>query len=138
PYLEEPGPMLYDIDLEVALRPEGGEESVITRTNYREMYYSSAQQLAHHTLSGCPMRVGDLLGSGTISGPTRESRGSMLELSWGGKEPLELPGGITRSFLEDGDEVIMRGAARGEGYRIGFGACRGRVLPALADPYSGE
>ncbi|RMH43430.1 MAG: fumarylacetoacetase [Alphaproteobacteria bacterium] len=133
PYLEEPGPMLYDIALEVALRPEGGEESVITRTNYREMYYSSAQQLAHHTLSGCPMNIGDLLGSGTISGPTRESRGSMLELSWGGKEPLALPGGISRTFLEDNDEVIMRGAAIGDGYRIGFGACRGRVLPALPE-----
>ncbi|WP_226628231.1 fumarylacetoacetase [Alloyangia pacifica] len=134
PYLREPGPMLYDIDLEVALVPEGGEEEVIARTNYREMYYSAAQQLCHHTSSGCAMRTGDLLGSGTISGTTPESRGSLLELSWGGKEPLELPGGATRSFLEDGDTLTLRGAAQGDGYRIGFGACAGKVLPAVPQP----
>ena len=102
PYLQEPGPMLYDIDLEVGLAPEGGAETVIARTNYREMYYSSAQQLAHHTSSGCPMRVGDLLGSGTISGPERDTRGSLLELSWGGEDPVTLTGGATRTFAEDG------------------------------------
>ncbi|MBF9032977.1 fumarylacetoacetase [Rhodobacterales bacterium HKCCE2091] len=134
PYLQEPGPMLYDIALEVALRPEGGEETVITRTNYREMYYSSAQQLAHHSSSGCPMRVGDLLGSGTISGPEKDSRGSLLELSWGGKEPLELAGGGTRSFLQDGDTLTLRGAALGDGYRVGFGACDGTLLPAEKRP----
>ena len=131
PYLLEPGPMLYDIDLEVALRPEGKAETTIARTNMRALYYSPAQQLAHHTLSGCPMRVGDLLGTGTISGPERESRGSMLELSWGGKEPLTLPeSGEVRSFLEDGDTVTLKGAARGAGYRIGFGECSGTLLPA--------
>ncbi|WP_282025749.1 fumarylacetoacetase [Limimaricola cinnabarinus] len=134
PYLREPGPMLYDIDLEVALVPEGGEESVIARTNYAEMYYSAAQQLCHHTTSGCAMRTGDLLGSGTISGSTPGSRGSLLEMSWGGKEPLELPGGATRSFLEDGDTLTLRGAAQGDGYRIGFGACTGKVLPAVPQP----
>ena len=134
PYLEEPGPMLYDIALEVALAPEGGRETVIARTNYAEMYYSAPQQLAHHTTSGCPMRVGDLLGSGTISGPLRENRGSLLELSWGGTEPFQIDGG-TRSFLEDGDEVTLRGAALGAGYRVGFGACSGRLLPARATPY---
>ena len=134
PYLREPGPMLYDIDLEVALAPEGGEESVIARTNYAEMYYSAAQQLCHHTTSGCAMRTGDLLGSGTISGSTPGSRGSLLEMSWGGKEPLELPGGATRSFLEDGDTLTLRGAAQGDGYRIGFGACTGKVLPAVPQP----
>nr|MDA3888948.1 fumarylacetoacetase [Allgaiera sp.] len=134
PYLQEPGPMLYDIALEVALTPEGDAESVISRTNFREMYYSSAQQLAHHTSSGCPMNVGDLLGSGTISGPVRESRGSLLELSWGGKEPLELASGGVRNFLEDGDTLTLRGAARGAGYRIGFGECAGKVVAAMALP----
>ncbi|MEM9756584.1 MAG: fumarylacetoacetase [Pseudomonadota bacterium] len=129
-YLTEPGPMLYDIALEVGLRAEDRDETVIARTNYSEMYYSSAQQLAHHSSCGCPMRVGDLLGSGTISGPERENRGSLLEISWGGKDPLDLGGGLTRTFLEDGDEVALRGAAQGDGYRVGFGACIGRVLPA--------
>jgi fumarylacetoacetase len=133
PHLLELGPMLYDIALEVALRPESAEETVLSRTNYREMYYSAAQQLAHHTTSGCPMNVGDLLGSGTISGPTRDSRGSLLELSWGGKEPVEVSGG-TRSFLEDGDTLTLRGHAQGDGYRIGFGDCAGKVIPAHANP----
>ncbi|ETW14083.1 fumarylacetoacetase [Roseivivax marinus] len=130
PYLQEPGPMLYDIALEVGLAPEGKPETLIARTNYREMYFSAAQQLAHHTSSGCPMRVGDLLGSGTISGPEKDARGALLELSWGGSEPVTLVTGETRSFLEDGDTVTLRGAARGNGYRIGFGACTGTVMPA--------
>lgn len=129
-YLTEPTPMLYDIDLEVTMAPEGKSETVISRTNYREMYYSAAQQLAHHTTSGCPMRVGDLLGSGTISGATKESRGSLLELSWGGKEPLTLDTGETRSFIEDGDTLTLRGAAKGDGYTIGFGECSGKLVPA--------
>jgi fumarylacetoacetase len=125
--------MLYDIALEVAILPEGGAETVIARTNYREMYYSAAQQLCHHTTSGCPMNAGDLLGSGTISGPARENRGSLLELSWGGKEPLAIAGG-TRSFIEDGDTVILRGHAQGQGFRVGFGEARGRVIAAHPDP----
>lgn len=136
PYLQEPRPMLYDIDLSVELTPAGGPTTEIARTSYREMYYSSAQQLAHHTTSGCPMRVGDLLGSGTISGPTKESRGSLLELSWGGKEPLTLAGGETRTFLQDGDTLTLKGACHGDGYTIGFGECAGTILPALADPYA--
>ncbi|GGD22675.1 fumarylacetoacetase [Sinisalibacter lacisalsi] len=135
-YLEEPGPMLYDIDLSVSLTPEGNAATTIARTNMREMYYSAAQQLAHHTTSGCPMRVGDLLGSGTISGPTKESRGSLLELSWGGKEPVALDSGESRSFLEDGDTLTLHGAARGDGFQIGFGNCEGQILPALEDPYA--
>jgi len=134
-YLKEPVPMIYDVDLEVALMPEGGVEATISRTNFKELYYSAAQQLAHHTTSGCGMRVGDLLGSGTISGTEKESRGSLLELSWSGKEPVELPGGTTRSFLEDGDTLTLRGAAKGDGYRVGFGDCSGKILPALDDPY---
>lgn len=130
PYLREPEPMLYDIALQVSLAPEGREKTIISRTNYREMYYSAAQQLAHHTSCGCPMRVGDMLGSGTISGPDRQNRGSLLELSWGGKEPLELDTGERRSFIEDGDTLTLSGHAQGDGYRIGFGSCVGKVLPA--------
>lgn len=134
-YLNEPGPMLYDIDLAVSITPDGGTEEVIAETNYREMYYSSAQQLAHHSTSGCPMRTGDLLGSGTISGPEKHQRGSLLELSWGGKEPLELKQGGSRSFVEDNDTLTLSGSAKGDGYQIGFGRCTGRLIPALKDPY---
>lgn len=134
-HLQEPEPLLYNVALEVGLTPEGGSETIISRTNYAEMYYSAPQQLAHHTTSGCAMNVGDLLGSGTISGATKESRGSLLELSWGGKEPFAIAGGI-RSFIEDNDTLTLRGAALGDGYRIGFGACSGKVIPAFADPYA--
>jgi fumarylacetoacetase len=137
PYLEEPGPLHHDIRLEVALRPEGGGETVVTRTNARELTWSAAQQLAHHTVSGCPMEVGDLLGSGTISGPGRDGRGSLLELSWGGREPFAVEGGL-RSFLEDGDTVTLRGHAQGNGFRLGFGEAQGTVLPAWPDPYRGD
>mgnify|MGYP001118447068 FL=1 len=135
PHLKDCGPMLYDIDLSVTLAPEGKEASTIATTNYKEMYYSSAQQLAHHTTSGCPMNPGDLLGSGTISGPEKHQRGALLELSWGGKEPITLDTGEERSFLEDGDTLTLYGAAHGDGYTIGFGTCAGTLLPALADPY---
>ena len=136
PHLTEPGPMIYDIDLMVTLMPEGQPPTVIAETNYDQMYYSAAQQLAHHSSSGCPMRAGDLLGSGTISGPTKSERGSLLELSWGGKEPLTLDSGDTRSFLHDGDTLTLLGAAKGDGFRVGFGACSGTILPALDDPFS--
>jgi len=135
PHLVDDGPMFYDVDLSVTLAPEGQAATTISRTNYTEMYYCAAQQLAHHTTSGCPMRVGDLLGSGTISGPEKGNRGSLLELSWGGKEPLVLDTGETRSFLEDGDTLTLSGVAQGDGYTIGFGACTGTILPALDDPY---
>ncbi len=135
-HLKDCGPMLYDIDLAVTMAPEGKDATTIARTNYREMYYSAAQQLAHHSTSGCPMNTGDLLGSGTISGPTKPERGSLLELSWGGKEPLRLDTGETRSFIEDGDTMTLTGAAKGDGYTIGFGDCVGTVLPALSDPYA--
>jgi fumarylacetoacetase len=135
PYLAEPGPMLYDIHLEVALQPEGAARpSTISRTNYREMYYSAPQQLAHHAVGGCRMQTGDLLGSGTISGPTPDSRGSLLELSWGGAEPLTLATGETRTFIEDGDTLTLTGWAEGRGYRIGFGECTGKILPAPPEP----
>lgn len=131
PHLRDTGPMLYDIALDVTLNSD-----VIAETNYNEMYYSAAQQLAHHTTSGCPMRTGDLIGSGTISGPEKRNRGSMLELSWGGKEPFETTSG-TRSFIEDNDTLTLRGAAQGDGYKIGFGDCTGTVIAALADPFEG-
>ena len=133
-HLKDDGPMLYDIKLSVTLTPENGEESTIAHTNYNVMYYSAAQQLAHHTTSGCPMNVGDLLGSGTISGPAKENRGSLLELSWGGAEPFTLADGTPRSFVEDGDTLKLKGHAMGNGYRIGFGVCEGTLLPALKRP----
>ncbi len=131
PHLRDTGPMLYDIDLTVTLNGDP-----IAQTNYNAMYYSAAQQLAHHTTSGCPMRVGDLLGSGTISGPEKHNRGSLLELSWGGKEPFKTTSG-TRSFIEDGDTLGLHGAAKADGYIIGFGDCMGTILPALDDPFKG-
>ncbi|MEO0765373.1 MAG: fumarylacetoacetase [Pseudomonadota bacterium] len=135
-HLKDTGPMLYDIDLSVTLAPAGKAATTIAQTNYNEMYYSSAQQLAHHATSGCPMNAGDLLGSGTISGPTKSERGSLLELSWGGKEPLTLDTGETRTFLEDGDTLTLSGHASGDGYKIGFGTCTGTILPAAKDPFS--
>ena len=135
PHLRDTKPMLYNIDLTVDLAPSGKTPTTITRTNYAEMYYSSAQQLAHHTTSGCPMNAGDLLGSGTISGAEKHERGSLLELSWGGKEPLTLDTGETRTFIEDGDTITLTGTAKGDGYQIGFGTCTGTVKPALANPY---
>lgn len=131
PYLAEPGPMLYDVALEVEMQAAGSDQgTTITRTNYREMYYSAAQQLAHHASSGCAMRTGDLLGSGTISGESKDSFGSLLELTWGGKEPLTLDDGSVRSFIEDGDTLTLKGHAQGDGYRIGFGDCSGTILPS--------
>ena len=101
----------------------------MAETNYNVMYYSSAQQLAHHTSSGCPMRIGDLLGSGTISGPSVEQTGALLEMTQGGKAPVTV-GDEERTFIEDGDEIGLFGFAEGEGYRIGFGPCTGTILPA--------
>ena len=129
-YLEEKGPMLYDINLSVSIETNNSNKpNEITRTNYSEMYYSSAQQLAHHTSSGCAMSCGDLLGSGTISGPEKHQYGSMLELSWGGKNPIQLQGSETRRFLEDGDIIRMSGAADGGDYKIGFGENIGKIIP---------
>lgn len=135
-HLKDTGPMLYDIDLKVTLAPAGKPATTIAQTNARELYYSAAQQLAHHSTSGCPMTPGDLLGSGTISGAQKHERGSLLELSWGGKEPLTLDSGEARSFLEDGDTLALEGTAHGDGYSIGFGPCTGTLLPALKDPYA--
>ena len=131
-YLETDGPQAYDIHLEAALAPLGGAPTTICRTNFRHMYWSVAQQLAHHTVSGCNLRPGDLMGSGTISGPTPDSFGSLLELTRNGTQPLRLAGDVERAFLEDDDEVVMTGYAQAKDYRVGFGEVRGRVVAARA------
>ncbi|MCX5539884.1 fumarylacetoacetase [Paraburkholderia sp. CNPSo 3076] len=131
-YLRHEGNHAFDISLEVLMRPDGAAEATtIARTNFRHMYWSMAQQLAHHTVAGCNTRVGDLMGSGTISGPTPDSFGSLLELTWNAKNPLELKSGGTRGFIEDGDELTLAGWCQGDGYRVGFGACVGKILPAV-------
>jgi fumarylacetoacetase len=136
PYLNETAPHNFDIHLEFALKPAGAAKATtLARTNYKYMYYSAAQQLTHHAIGGCAMCTGDIIGSGTISGPTKDSLGSMLELSMGGKSPMTLDGGITRSFLEDGDTVTLTGHAQGAGHRIGFGACAGTIKPASAKSF---
>jgi fumarylacetoacetase len=135
PYLAEKKPGLFDISLEVLMQPEGAEKaSTIARTNYSRMYYSAAQQLCHHASSGCEMSSGDLLGSGTISGPTRDEYGSLMELSQAGREPFTLETGESRGFIEDGDTLTLRGAAIGDGYQIGFGDCTGTILPSVKFP----
>ncbi len=128
PYLKTDFPGNYDLQLSVEMNGHA-----VSQTNMRELYYSAAQQLTHHASSGCAMRTGDLLGSGTISGPDPSSYGSLLELTWGGERPLDLDG-ETRSFIEDGDTLTLRGHAQGDGYRIGFGACTGTILPAPEYP----
>ena len=129
PYLRENTANNYDINLQVAIAANGSE-TVISNTNFKHMYWSMMQQLTHHTIAGCNVRVGDLMGSGTISGPEKDSRGSLLELTWNTTEPLTLEGGEQRGFLEDGDTLIMRGHCQKDGLRIGFGEVRGTVLPA--------
>jgi len=131
PYLRAAADFTYDIQLEARLQTAAMKTShVITRTNFQNLYWSIAQQLAHHTVNGCNLQPGDLLASGTISGPEEESRGCMLELTWRGANPLTLPNGETRKWLEDGDRLTITGWAQGDGYRIGFGEVTGRILPA--------
>jgi fumarylacetoacetase len=121
----------YDIRLEVAIQGERMDAPhMVCVSNFKYLYWSMAQQLVHHSATGCNMRTGDLLASGTISGPTEDSYGSMLELSWRGSKPLQFPNGEERKFLQDGDNVVLTGWAQGDGYRIGFGTCEGKVLPA--------
>ncbi len=130
PYLAFEGDRNFDIMLEASLQPGDGDVSVLTRTNFKYMYWNIAQQLAHHTINGCNIQVGDLYASGTISGPSPGSYGSMLELSWNGKKKMHLEDGSERTFIEDGDTIIMHGFAEKEGVRIGFGECSGKILPA--------
>ena len=131
PYLRAATDFTYDIQLEARLQTASMEAPhLITRTNFQNLYWSVSQQLAHHTVNGCNLQPGDLLASGTISGSTEESRGCMLELTWRGANPLTLPNGETRKWLEDGDSLTITGWAQGDGYRIGFGEVNGRVIPA--------
>jgi fumarylacetoacetase len=131
PYLRQTQPNNYDLELDVSLRAAQMDAAQsICRTNFKYMYWSSVQQLVHHASSGCAMSIGDLLGSGTISGPEKHQRGSLLEISWNGSEPIELQGDVKRTFLEDGDSLVMRGWCQGNGYRVGFGEVEGTILPA--------
>lgn len=132
PYLKSDSANGYDITLEVTLQSEAmAEPQTISRSNLKYMYWNLAQMLTHHTVTGCNMRVGDLCGTGTISGPTEDSYGSLLELTWRGEKPIQLPDGSTRKFLQDGDTITIKGYCQGDGYRVGFGDVIGKILPAL-------
>ena len=131
PYLEYTGDKNVDIKLEVAIQPENSTETVICNSNYKYMYWTMEQQLAHHTVNGCNVNVGDMMGSGTISGPEPHEYGSMMELSWKGTKPLKLNDGSERKFINDNDTVILRGYCQNNNVRIGFGECRAKLLPAI-------
>ncbi|NWU81319.1 FAAA Fumarylacetoacetase, partial [Onychorhynchus coronatus] len=135
PYLQDKEPYTFDINLFVAIKGEGMKTpTTICRSNFKHMYWTMKQQLAHHSINGCNLRPGDLLASGTISGPEPESFGSMLELSWNGTKEIPLGSGQSRKFLQDGDEIILTGYCQGNGFRVGFGQCSGKILPALSNP----
>ena len=129
-YLQFEGNKSYDIHLEVAIEAPSCPEQVVSRSNFKYMYWNMAQQLAHHTVNGCNIRCGDLMGSGTISGPTPDSYGSMLELAWKGTKPIQMPDGSERRFIQDNDTVIMRGHCSQNGIKIGFGEVKSILLPA--------
>ncbi|KAM7406660.1 hypothetical protein PAMP_001026 [Pampus punctatissimus] len=132
PYLQHQDAYTFNINLFVSLKGQGmAEPATICNSNFKYMYWTMKQQLAHHTVNGCNVRPGDLLASGTISGPDPTSFGSMLEMSWRGSKSIDVGGGETRTFLKDGDEVIITGYCQGDGYRVGFGPCMGTILPAL-------
>ena len=120
----------YDIKLQAILETENGDQNLLSKSNFKYMYWTMAQQFAHHTINGCNVRAGDMMGSGTLSGPTKDSYGSMLEITWAGKEPLTLKDGTKRVFFNDGDNVILHGYCQNENVRIGFGECEGKILPA--------
>lgn len=130
PYLDYSGDKHIDINLEVAIKPENSNEKVVTKSNYKYMYWNMNQQLAHHSVNGCNINCGDMMASGTISGSEKGSFGSMLEISWKGTQPIEMPDGSQRKFINDHDEVIMRGYAKNESTRIGFGEVSTKILPA--------
>ena len=131
PYLAHGNNKNFDIKLQVAIQPENDEETIVANSNFKYMYWSMAQQLTHHTVNGCNLRSGDMMGSGTISGPTKDSYGSMLELSWRGQNPVSLKNNKERKFIQDNDTVIMRAYSEKSGLRIGFGECIGKILPAI-------
>lgn len=130
-YLKFEGLKSYDINLEVAIAAPNCPEHTVSKSNFKYMYWNMAQQLAHHTVNGCNVRCGDLMGSGTISGPTPDSYGSMLELAWKGTKPIQMPDGTERRFIQDHDTVIMRGHCAKDGIKIGFGEVRSELLPAI-------
>ena len=130
PYLKEEKRQNFDVQLEVILKPKNTEGGTISRSNFKNMYWTVAQQIAHHTVNGCNLNIGDVMASGTISGKEPDSFGSLLELSWGGKKPITLPDGTKRTFLEDGDTIIIKGFAEKNGLRIDFGEISTTVLPA--------
>lgn len=130
PYLEYSGDKHIDIKLDVLIQPEGQKEFSVCQSNYRHMYWNMNQQLAHHSINGCNIRTGDCMGSGTISGPEEGEFGSMLEISWKGTKPVQMPDGSERKFINDFDTVIIRGYSEKEGVRIGFGEVKAKVLPA--------
>ena len=129
-YLKFEGKKSYDIHLQVSITPESSEETIVCNSNFKYMYWNMAQQLAHHTVNGCNVRGGDLLGSGTISGPTPDSYGSMLELAWKGTRPVPMSDGTERKFIQDGDTVTMRGFCKNDKVRIGFGEVASKLLPS--------
>lgn len=129
-YLKFEGDKNYDINLEVYLQPENGEQNLISESNYKHMYWNMTQQLAHHTVNGCNLEVGDLYASGTISGSDPKSFGSMLELTWRGQNPIQLSNGQERKFIDDNDTVTMKAWAEKEGVRVGFGEVSGKIIPA--------
>jgi fumarylacetoacetase len=129
PYLKEEKRQNFDVQLEVILKPQNTEGFKICTSNFKNMYWTVAQQIAHHTVNGCNLNVGDVLASGTISGKEPNSFGSLLELTWGGKNPITLPDGSTRTFLEDGDTIIFKGFAEKKGIRVDFGEVKTAVLP---------
>ena len=131
PYLQQTGDHSFDINLQVAIKPEESEETVVSNSNFKYMYWTMSQQLAHHTINGCRVNSGDMMGSGTISGPTKDSFGSMLELTWGGKNPIPMNDGSERKFINDNDTVIIRGYCDNGETRLGFGECSSKLLPAL-------
>ncbi|GGD16988.1 fumarylacetoacetase [Flavobacterium orientale] len=131
PYLQQKGKHAYDIHLEVFIAPDKKEPTLVSKSNFKYMYWSMAQQLAHHTSNGCKVNSGDMMGSGTISGPTPDSFGSMLELTWGGKNPITLNDGSERKFINDNDTVIMKGYCQNSQIRIGFGEVSSKLLPAF-------
>ncbi|GAB4420983.1 MAG: fumarylacetoacetase [Bacteroidia bacterium] len=132
PYLQTQGLTHFDIQLEVYIQPALGSAIRVTRSNHCHLYWSLAQQIAHHTINGCNLSIGDILASGTISGPEPDALGSLLELTWRGERPLDMPDGSQRRFLQDGDTVIMRGFAEKDGIRVGFGEVRTQILPAIS------
>lgn len=132
PYLKYTGNKSFDINLEVAIKPKGAKETVVTKSNFKYMYWNMVQQLAHHTVNGCPVNSGDMMGSGTISGPTSDSYGSMLELTWRGEKPIKMKDGSERKFINDYDTVIMRGYCENDDVRIGFGNVSNQLLPVFS------